>query len=94
MRGPQSIPSRPTLRRLWFAAGSIVSHEIQWYVGLFFALLGWAVYLSNPLSLVFLLVYVMYITRFQIKPEERIFLGLFGKPYAITCEESAGGYET
>jgi protein-S-isoprenylcysteine O-methyltransferase Ste14 len=52
------------------------------YAGLFLALLGVAVYLSNPLSLVFLLVYVWYITRFQIKPEERILLGLFGEPYA------------
>src|SRR5262249_8005818 len=52
------------------------------YVGLFLTLLGWAVYLSNPLSLIFLLVYVLYITRFQIKPEERILLGLFGEPYA------------
>ena len=52
------------------------------YVGLFFALLGWTVYLSNPLCLAFLLVYVLYINRFQIKPEERILLGLFGEPYA------------
>jgi protein-S-isoprenylcysteine O-methyltransferase Ste14 len=52
------------------------------YVGLFFTLLGWGVYLSNPLSLVFLMAYVLYINRFQIKPEERILLGLFGESYA------------
>jgi protein-S-isoprenylcysteine O-methyltransferase Ste14 len=52
------------------------------YVGLFFGLLGWTVYLANPLCLVLLLVYVLYINRFQIKPEERILLGLFGEPYA------------
>jgi protein-S-isoprenylcysteine O-methyltransferase Ste14 len=52
------------------------------YVGLFLSLLGWAVYLSNPLSLIFLLVYVWFIARFQIMPEERILLELFGEPYA------------
>src|SRR5258706_395946 len=51
------------------------------YLGLFLSLLGWALYLSNPLFVVFLVVYVLYITRFQIKPEERILLGLFGEPY-------------
>jgi protein-S-isoprenylcysteine O-methyltransferase Ste14 len=69
-------------------ASSLVSSGIYrftrnpMYVGLFLQLLGWAVYLANPVSLVFLLVYVAYITRFQIKPEERILLGLFGEPYA------------
>jgi protein-S-isoprenylcysteine O-methyltransferase Ste14 len=69
-------------------ASSLVSSGIYrftrnpMYVGLFLTLLGWAVYLSNPLSLVFCLVYVLYITRFQIKPEERILLRLFGEPYA------------
>ncbi|MGZ4964362.1 MAG: methyltransferase family protein [Limisphaerales bacterium] len=57
------------------------------YVGLFFALLGWTVYLWNPLCLVFLLVYVLYINRFQIKPEERILLGLFGEPYAAYMQK-------
>ncbi len=52
------------------------------YVGLFFALLAWTIYLSNPVCLVFLLLYVLYINRFQIKPEERILLGLFGESYA------------
>ena len=52
------------------------------YVGLFLTLLGWAVYLANPLSLLFLVVYVLYITRFQIKPEERSLLRIFGEPYA------------
>ena len=69
-------------------ASSLVSSGIYrftrnpMYLGLFLTLLGWAVYLANPVSLVFLLVYVLYITRFQIKPEERILLGLFGEPYA------------
>jgi protein-S-isoprenylcysteine O-methyltransferase Ste14 len=69
-------------------ASSLVSSGIYrftrnpMYVGLFLILLGWAVYLANPLSLVFLLVYVLYITRFQILPEERILLRLFGDPYA------------
>lgn len=51
------------------------------YVGLLLTLLGWAAYLANPWALAFLVVYVLYITRFQIKPEERILSSLFGEEY-------------
>ncbi|MGB0132459.1 methyltransferase family protein [Dokdonella sp.] len=52
------------------------------YLGMAFILLGVCVYLGNPLSLVALVVFVAYITRFQIIPEERLLLDKFGKPYA------------
>ena len=43
--------------------------------------LGWAAYLSNPLTLLFAPVFVLYMNRFQIKPEERALAALFGAPY-------------
>ena len=52
------------------------------YVGLLITLLGWAAFLSQPLALVFLPLFVLYITQFQIKPEERVLSSLFGTEYA------------
>ena len=51
------------------------------YVGLLFLLLGWAVYLSAWLAFSGPILYVIYITRFQIIPEERILAGVFGERY-------------
>ncbi|MBK6568507.1 MAG: isoprenylcysteine carboxylmethyltransferase family protein [Burkholderiales bacterium] len=52
------------------------------YLGMFFNLLGLCVYFENPLTLVAVVVFVAYITRFQIIPEERILLAKFGDSYA------------
>lgn len=52
------------------------------YVGLALALLGWAVFLSSPWSLIGPLAFVLYMNRFQIGPEERILLGMFGSAYS------------
>jgi protein-S-isoprenylcysteine O-methyltransferase Ste14 len=52
------------------------------YVGLLMVLLGWAVFLVNVWSALGPLVFVAYITRFQIQPEERALASLFGEAYA------------
>ena len=51
------------------------------YVGLLVTLLAWAVFLANPLAVLWAVVYVLYITRFQIIPEERVLASLFGAEY-------------
>ena len=56
------------------------------YLGLLLALIAWALFLSNPLALVLLPVYVLYIYRFQIIPEERILTSLFGTEYTAYME--------
>ena len=52
------------------------------YLGLALVLLGVCAYLSNPLSVLAIVVFVTYITRFQIIPEERLLLAKFGEPFA------------
>lgn len=52
------------------------------YVGLGLLLLAWAIYLSALLPFAGLAIFVLYITRFQIQPEERILKGIFGGEYA------------
>ena len=51
------------------------------YVGLMLVLVGWAAFLASPVSLGGLVAFIAYITRFQIKPEERILLEKFGDQY-------------
>jgi protein-S-isoprenylcysteine O-methyltransferase Ste14 len=51
------------------------------YLGLLIMLLGWAIFLSNALTFFLLPVNVLYINRFQIKPEERALTSLFGDAY-------------
>ena len=51
------------------------------YLGLTLLLLGWAVHLSQLLAFVVWALFVAYITRFQIVPEERALAKLFGKAY-------------
>lgn len=51
------------------------------YVGLCLILLAWAVHLSAWLSFLGPLVFALYVTRFQIVPEERALRELFGEPY-------------
>ncbi|MCB1984174.1 MAG: isoprenylcysteine carboxylmethyltransferase family protein, partial [Nitrosomonas sp.] len=41
------------------------------YLGLAVILFGWGVYLSNILTLLFLVGFVLYLNRFQIEPEEK-----------------------
>lgn len=52
------------------------------YLGLAIFLLAYCLYLGNPLSVVAIAAFVVYITRFQIIPEERLLIGKFGEPYA------------
>ncbi len=52
------------------------------YVGVMLLLLAWGIYLSSLLSLAGLPVFVMYITRFQIQPEERVLRNIFGEKYS------------
>ncbi len=51
------------------------------YFGLVLLLLGWALYLSNFLPFILVAVFMLYMTRFQIQPEERMMARKFGKDY-------------
>ena len=51
------------------------------YVGLLLTLSAWAMFLANPFAVLWVVVYVTYITRYQIIPEERVLTSLFGAEY-------------
>ncbi len=52
------------------------------YVGLLFVLIGWAAFLASPWSFIGPVAFVLYISRFQITPEERVLAPMFGENYA------------
>ena len=52
------------------------------YVGLALVLIAWAVFLSSIWALLGLLVFVLYMNRFQIVPEERVLSRMFGDTYS------------
>ena len=51
------------------------------YVGMLLTLLGWAVFLASLSAFVFVPLFVLYINRFQIQPEERALSSLFAAEY-------------
>lgn len=51
------------------------------YVGFAVALVGWAVCLAAPWAMLGPVAFVLYTTRFQILPEERVMRAKFGRAY-------------
>ena len=51
------------------------------YLGLATALVGWAAFLSAAWPLLGPVLFVLYVNRFQIRPEERVLTELFGAQY-------------
>jgi protein-S-isoprenylcysteine O-methyltransferase Ste14 len=52
------------------------------YLGMALVLLAWAAYLASPWALAGPALFALYITRFQIIPEERVLARLFGTSFA------------
>ncbi len=51
------------------------------YLGMLIMMIAWAVHLTNVFSIGFVVVFALYMTRFQIKPEESALENLFGDDY-------------
>jgi len=51
------------------------------YLGLALILFSFCIYLGNPLSILAVIAFIAYITRFQIIPEERALTEKFGQSY-------------
>ena len=57
------------------------------YLGLLLVLTGWAFFLANPLAFLFLPAFILYMNRFQIAPEERVLVSLFGQEFTAYRSE-------
>ena len=58
------------------------------YVGFLLILTGWAAALANLTSFLILPAFVVYMNRFQIKPEERALASIFGDDFKAYCAEA------
>ncbi len=55
------------------------------YVSLALVLISWAIWLGSVYNVAVLVLFVTYITFFQIKPEEEAMRSLFGETYEHYC---------
>jgi len=55
------------------------------YVSLLLVLISWAIWLGSVYNVAVLVLFVTYITFFQIKPEEEAMRSLFGETYEHYC---------
>jgi protein-S-isoprenylcysteine O-methyltransferase Ste14 len=55
------------------------------YVGMTFVLIGWAVFLANIHSIWGPIFFILFLTRFQIIPEEKILTEKWGVLYINYC---------
>jgi len=88
LRGKTTVnPVKPDAASLLVTGGVFRFTRNPMYLSMLLCLCAWAVYLSNWLALAFLPLFVLYINRFQIMPEERALSSLFGPQYAAYKEK-------
>jgi protein-S-isoprenylcysteine O-methyltransferase Ste14 len=80
-------PSKPSAASSLVTSGVYRYTRNPMYLGLSVTLMAWGVFLSNALALLAVPLFVLYINRFQINPEERVLSSLFVAEYAAYKEK-------
>lgn len=80
-RKTTASPLKPENASLIISDGFYRYSRNAMYLGMAILLLGWSLVLRNPLCLLVLPVFVAFINRFQIAPEERALTARFGDQY-------------
>jgi len=79
--GTTADPRRTTATRVLVSSGIYRYSRNPMYVGVLLMLLAWGIYLGNVLSILCAPIFIVYITRFQIIPEERMLHDKFGNEF-------------
>lgn len=79
--GTTANPMRPGKASTFVTGGPYRITRNPMYLGWLPVLAGWAVWLGSPASLLALPLFIAYLTRFQIGPEERALREKFGEAY-------------
>ena len=74
-------PMRPDGASALVASGIYRYTRNPMYLGMLLVLIGCAVYLARPWALLVLPLFVLYMNRFQIEPEERVLERIFGAEF-------------
>ncbi|MBD9579064.1 isoprenylcysteine carboxylmethyltransferase family protein [Pseudomonas sp. PDM23] len=78
-------PLKPESASSLVVAGIYRHTRNPMYLGFAIVLLGWCVFLGSALAVLGVAVFVLYIGRFQIRPEERALRELFGAEFEAFC---------
>lgn len=78
-------PRDPKKSEVLVVTGIYKTSRNPMYLGFVVILLGWLVILANVASILLLPVFVFYLHRFQIKPEERFLSQKFGAEFDQYC---------
>ena len=82
-------PVRPNLATSLVTSGIYRYTRNPMYLGHATILFGWVLYLHNVAALVVVPAFMLYITRFQIQPEERHLSARFPDAYAAFCRQAS-----
>lgn len=74
-------PMKPDSASALVATGIYRVSRNPMYLGFLLILIAWAAFLGNALSFLFPAVFVLYMNRFQIEPEEKALAAAFGDRY-------------
>jgi protein-S-isoprenylcysteine O-methyltransferase Ste14 len=74
-------PFRPRNAGALVDSGIFARSRNPMYLALLMALIGWGLYLGNLFALASTILYVAYLNRFQIRPEEHTLEELFGSEF-------------
>ena len=80
-------PSKPESSSTVVNSGIYHYSRNPMYVAMLLALLAYAFYLENLLAFVICGVFIWYISKYQIIPEERMLEKLFGQEYQHYCQK-------
>jgi protein-S-isoprenylcysteine O-methyltransferase Ste14 len=74
-------PMKPEATSSLVVSGVYAFTRNPMYLGFFLVLIGWAIFLSNALAFLLLALFIFYMNRFQIEPEERALSSRFGQEF-------------
>ncbi|MGH9784717.1 MAG: methyltransferase family protein, partial [Terriglobia bacterium] len=87
MRAKTTVNStKPTSTTSLVSTGVYRFTRNPMYLGLLLVLLGWATFLANAVPFLIAPLFVLYINRFQITPEERTLASMFGAEFSAYRE--------
>jgi protein-S-isoprenylcysteine O-methyltransferase Ste14 len=81
-------PTKPESASSLVRTGIYARTRNPMYVGFLLILTAWAAAFANVASFLILPAFVVYMNRFQIKPEERALASMFGDDFKAYCSEA------